>query len=143
MNRYLPLFGLALGVWLTLPVNGQPYSYHIGGAPDQRPYQSSGSGFHTQRSLKFQRFQDASGYHLRILTRGYAPGAIQVKIAGPYLMVENQEARKVENRYERGYSFSSSSSSMRRRFRLPLNADGAAMTRAEEDGAILITLPYR
>ncbi|MES9831475.1 MAG: Hsp20/alpha crystallin family protein [Candidatus Thiodiazotropha sp. LLP2] len=143
MKRYVPLFGLALGVWLTLPVNGQPYPYPIGGERYSRPPVSSGSGFHTQRSLRFKRDQDESGYHLRIKAQGYTPDAIQVKIVGAYLVVGNQEVHKVENRHQRGYSFSSSSSSMHRRFRLPPDADTAAMTRSENDGVIVITLPYR
>ncbi|MET0045829.1 MAG: Hsp20 family protein, partial [Candidatus Thiodiazotropha sp. 6PLUC3] len=73
----------------------------------------------------------------------YSADAIQVKIVGPYLVVENQEAHQIENRHQRGYSFSSTSSSMRRRFRLPADADVAAMARSEEDGVIVITLPYR
>ncbi|MCG8013636.1 MAG: Hsp20 family protein, partial [Candidatus Thiodiazotropha weberae] len=74
---------------------------------------------------------------------GYAPESIQVEVSGPYLVVKNQEAHRVENRNERGYSFSSSSSSMNRRFRLPGNADVSGMSRSEEDGVIVITVPYR
>jgi HSP20 family molecular chaperone IbpA len=143
MNRYVPLFGLVMGAWFTLSVNGEPYPSPGGGGYYPRPPQASVSAFHTHRSLRFQRYQDENGYHLRILTEGYAPDAIQVKIAGPYLLVENQESNKVENRYEHGYSFSTNSSSMRRRFRLPPNADGAAMARSEEEGVIVVTLPYR
>jgi HSP20 family molecular chaperone IbpA len=121
----------------------QPYSYSTGGYPYQRPPVTKGARFYTQQSVKFQRYQDDQGYHLRIATQGYTPEAIMVKIDGPYLVVENQESHRVESRHERGYSFTRSSSSMRRRFRLPWNADGAAMKRSQEDGVIVITLPYR
>jgi HSP20 family molecular chaperone IbpA len=139
MNKIVPLFIF----WLALPIQAQPFSYPGPGAPYYRSPMGTGSSFHTQRAVRFQQDQDENGYHLRILIRGYTPEAIQVRVDGPYLVVENREAHRVENRHERGYSFSSSSSSMRRRFRLPRNADGAGMQRAEEDGVIVITLPYR
>ncbi|MCG7948258.1 MAG: Hsp20/alpha crystallin family protein [Candidatus Thiodiazotropha taylori] len=141
MNKRVPLIGLLLGACLVAPVTTQAFDYRSGSS--HRAPLTQGSSFHTQKSIKFQRYQDEQGYHLRILSRGYAPESIQVEVSGPYLLVKNQEAHRVENRNERGYSFTSSSSSMNRRFRLPGNADVAGMSRSEEDGVITITLPYR
>jgi HSP20 family molecular chaperone IbpA len=141
MNKTVPLIGLLLAAWLIAPVESQAFDYRSGAT--HRAPSSQGSSFHTQKSLKFRRYQDQQGYHLEILSRGYQPEAIQVQISGPYLVVKNQEAHRVENRNQRGYSFTSSSSSMNRRFRLPGNADLAGMTRSEEDGVIIISLPYR
>ncbi|MEW8625617.1 MAG: Hsp20/alpha crystallin family protein [Candidatus Thiodiazotropha sp.] len=141
MNKSVPLIGLLVSTWLLAPVETQAFDYRSGSS--HRAPLAQGSSFHTQKSVKFQRYQDEQGYHLRILSRGYAPEAIQVQVSGPFLVVKNQEAHRVENRNERGYSFTSSSSSMNRRFRLPGNADVAGMTRSEEDGMIVITLPYR
>ena len=143
MRKILPLFGVAVVACFTLPVlHAQPPGYPAGG-PYHRPPMERTHGFNVQRSVRFRKDQDEHGYHLRIHTRGYTPEAIQVKVEGPFLLVENQEAHRTENRHERGYSFSSSSSSMRRRFRLPRNADAAAMQRTEQDGVVVITLPYR
>jgi HSP20 family molecular chaperone IbpA len=143
MNNIVPLLGALFILLLTLPIQAQPFSYTGPAAPYHRPPMASSSSFHTQRAVRFKQDRDDKGYHLKIITRGYTPEAIQVRVDGPFLVVENREAHRVENRHERGYSFSSSSSSMRRRFRLPRNADGARMQRAEEDGVIVITLPYR
>ncbi|MCG8020097.1 MAG: Hsp20 family protein [Candidatus Thiodiazotropha weberae] len=141
MNKRVPLIGLLLTAWLITLVDAQAFDYRSGSS--HRAPLTQGSSFHTQKSVKFQRYQDEQGYHLRILSRGYAPESIQVEASGPYLVVKNQEAHRVENRNERGYSFSSSSSSMNRRFRLPGNADVSGMSRSEEDGVIVITVPYR
>jgi HSP20 family molecular chaperone IbpA len=141
MNKTVPLIGLLLCAGLIAPVDAQAFDYRSGSS--HRPPAAQVSSFNIQQSVKFQRYQDERGYHLRILTRGYNPEAILVEASGPYLVVKNQQAHRVENRHERGYSFTSTSSSMNRRFRLPRNADVAGMTRSEEDGVIVITLPYR
>jgi HSP20 family molecular chaperone IbpA len=130
-----------LAACLIAPVELQAFDYQSGAT--HRAPTSHGSSFHTQKALKFRRYQDQQGYHLEILSRGYQPESIQVEVSGPYLVVKNQEAHRVENRSQRGYSFTSSSSSMNRRFRLPGNADLAGMTRSEKDGVIIISLPYR
>lgn len=143
MKKIVPLLGLVLGAGLTCSLHAQPFGYPEGGGPYNRPPAASGTGFRAQRSVRFQQRQDEKGYHLHILTHGYSPEAIQVNIDGPYLVVANKEAHRIENRHQRGYSFTSSSSSMRRRFRLPMNADIAAMKRVDVDGEIVITLPYR
>ncbi|MCU7844979.1 MAG: Hsp20/alpha crystallin family protein [Candidatus Thiodiazotropha sp. (ex Monitilora ramsayi)] len=93
--------------------------------------------------MRFQRTRDENGYILRIETRGMTPDAIQVSLQGRSLVVQNQESRQVEQRSDRGgYQFSSTSSSMRRRFHLPPDADVAAMQRSEEDGVVVIRFPY-
>ncbi|MBT2971352.1 MAG: hypothetical protein B6D72_09390 [gamma proteobacterium symbiont of Ctena orbiculata] len=120
----------------------QPPGYYHPGMSYDRAGQGP-SSFHVERRVRFKQDQDASGYHLRILLQGYSPESIQVSVDGRSLLVENQEAHRVENRSERSYSFSTSSSSMRRRFRLPWDADLTAMQRTEKEGEIVITLPYR
>jgi HSP20 family molecular chaperone IbpA len=120
----------------------QPPGYYYPGAPYDRSMEGPTS-FHVQRRVRFKQEQDDAGYHLRIFLQGYSPEAIQVSVDRHSLLVENQEAHRVENRSDRGYSFSSSSSSMRRRFRLPMDADVNAMQRTEKEGEIVITLPYR
>ncbi|MEW8428428.1 MAG: Hsp20/alpha crystallin family protein [gamma proteobacterium symbiont of Ctena orbiculata] len=120
----------------------QPPGYYHPGMSYDRAGQGP-SSFRVQRGVRFQQDQDESGYHLRIRLQGYSPESIQVSVDGRSLLVENREAHRVENRSERSYSFSTSSSSMRRRFRLPWVADLTAMQRTENEGEIVITLPYR
>ena len=120
----------------------QPPGYYYPGAPYNRSMEGP-SSYHIQRRVRFKQDQDESGYHLRIALQGYSPEAIQVSVDGHSLLVENQEAHRVENRSDHGYSFSTSSSSMRRRFRIPMDADVNAMQRTENEGEIIITLPYR
>ncbi|MET0070292.1 MAG: Hsp20/alpha crystallin family protein [Candidatus Thiodiazotropha sp.] len=120
----------------------QPPGYYHQGMSHDRAGQGP-SSFQVRRGVRFKQDQDESGYHLRILLQGYSPDSIQVSVDGRSLLVENQEAHRVENRSERSYSFSTSSSSMRRRFRLPWDADVSAMQRTEKEGEIVITLPYR
>jgi hypothetical protein len=106
-------------------------------------YPAGPSAFSLQKGLRFERGRDQNGYILRIIVNGIDPEAIQVSVRGRSLVVENQESHQVEQRSDRGsYQFSSSSSSMRRRFPLPPNADAAAMERREQDGVIVVTLPY-
>ena len=103
-----------------------------------------GSHFAKQTSIRFERYRDQDGYHLRVHTRGMDPESLQVNIQGRSLVVENREAHRVERSSERGsYQFASSSSSMRRRFSLPPDADVQAMQRSVEEGVLVITLPYR
>ncbi len=120
----------------------QPPGYYYPGGPYSRSMEGP-SSFNVQRRIRFKQDQDSTGYHLRIALQGYSPEAIQVSVDGRSLLVQNKEAHRVENRSDRGYSFSSSSSSMRRRFRLPMDADVNAMQRTEKEGEIVITLPYR
>lgn len=94
--------------------------------------------------MRFERYRDQEGYHLRIQTRGMDPESLQVSIQGRSLVVENRESHRVERSSERGsYQFASSSSSMRRRFPLPPDADAQAMQRSVEEDVLLISLPYR
>ena len=140
MRKNLLLLCGAVAACCALPaLHAQPPAY----PGYHRPPVERAHGFNVQRSVRFRQYQDERGYHLRIHVRGYAPEAIQVKVEGPFLLVENQQAQRIESRHERGYSFSSSSSSLRRRFKLPWNADGAAMQRTEQEGVVVITLPYR
>lgn len=105
-------------------------------------YPSPGS-FNFQRGVRFERDRDRDGYHLRIHLQGISPDAIQVNVQGRSLVVENRESHQVEQRSDRGsYQFSSASSSMRRRFALPPNADVQALQRSDEEGVVVITLPY-
>jgi HSP20 family molecular chaperone IbpA len=108
-----------------------------------KPVFERGYRVEQQRGIKFKRDRDQNGYHLRIYTKGYSPEALQVTVNGPFLIVENQESHQVENRYEQGYSFSTHSSSMRRRFRIPRDADSSAMQRSVQGSMVVITLPYR
>jgi HSP20 family molecular chaperone IbpA len=106
-------------------------------------YSPTPNHFSMQKGLRFERYRDESGYHLRIETRGIDPDAIQVNVQHRSLVVQSQESHRVEQRSDRGsYQFSSSSSNMRRRFPLPPNADVEAMERSVEDGTLVITLPY-
>ena len=105
-------------------------------------YPSSGA-FSVQRGVRFVQDRDQDGYHLRIQLQGISPEAIQVSVQGHSLVVENRESHQVERHNERGsYHFSSASSSMRRRFPLPPDADVHALKRSDEGGGIVITLPY-
>ncbi|MCU7796403.1 MAG: Hsp20/alpha crystallin family protein [Candidatus Thiodiazotropha sp. (ex Myrtea spinifera)] len=116
-----------------------------GGYSPHRSYgpASTSNSFSVQRGMRFERTRDENGYVLRIHTRGLTPDAVQVSVRGHTLMVQNQESRQVEQRSDRGsYQFSSASSSMRRRFPIPPDADAKAMQRTVEDGVIVITLPY-
>jgi HSP20 family molecular chaperone IbpA len=135
----ITIFCMALA---TSQLYAQPPGYYHPGMSSSRAAQAP-SSFHVQRGVRFRQDQDDSGYHLRILLQGYSPDAIQVSVDGRSLLVENKEMHRVENRNERGHSFVSSSSSMRRRFRLPWNADVNGMQRSEKEGEIVITLPYR
>jgi HSP20 family molecular chaperone IbpA len=106
-------------------------------------YASADQRFSWQRGVRFERYRDQEGYRLRIHTRGIDPEAIQVSVQGRSLLVQNREAHQIERRSDRGgYQFATTSSSMRRRFPLPPDADAGAMTRTLEDGAVVITLPY-
>ncbi len=115
--------------------DGHRQSYGHAGFPDNR--------FSVQRGVRFERYRDQHGYHIRIHTRGMDPEAIQVSIQGRFLVVQNRESHKVEQRNDRGsYQFAATSSNMRRRFPLPPNADASAMKRSLDDGVVMITLPY-
>jgi HSP20 family molecular chaperone IbpA len=124
---------------LTVSLAQPPGTYGPGmvaGSP------SSGS-FNFQRGMRFERDRDQAGYHLRIHLQGISPDAIQVNVQGHSLVVENRESQQIERRSDRGrYQFSSTSSSMRRRFSLPPDADVGALQRSDEEGVIVITLPY-
>lgn len=114
------------------------YGYGAAGSAPQSP-----GGFSVQRGMSFERNRDQAGYHLRIHLQGISPDAIQTNLQGRTLVVENRESHQVEQRNDRGsYQFSSSSSSMRRRFPLPPDADAQAMKRSDEEGVIVVTFPY-
>jgi HSP20 family molecular chaperone IbpA len=123
------------------PLRAQPPSAYYPGMYNRG--METPSSFQVQRRVRFRQDQDDIGYHLRIFVQGYSPEAIQVSVNGRFLLVENKEAHQVENRGQRGYSFVSSTSSMRRRFMLPWDADVSGMQRSEKEGEIVITLPYR
>jgi HSP20 family molecular chaperone IbpA len=142
MKATVILFLSTLLSSLAVTVSAQPPGYYgPGGAGGYAP--PSSNSFNVQQDVRFERTRSDKGYILRIYTRGISPEAIQVSVQGHTLVVQNQESRQVERRSDRGsYSFSSSSSSMRRRFSLPPDADAQAMQRTVEDGVIVITLPY-
>ncbi len=99
--------------------------------------------FSVQKGMRFERYRDTDGYHLRIYTQGMDPESIQVSVQGRSLVVQNRESHQVEQRSDRGsYQFATSSSSMRRRFPIPPDADAGAMKRSVEEGLLVITLPY-
>ncbi len=99
--------------------------------------------FSVRQGMRFERYRDQEGYHLRIYTQGMDPESIQVSVQGRSLVVQNRESRQVEQRSDRGsYQFATASSSMRRRFPLPPDADAGAMKRSVEEGVLLISLPY-
>ena len=133
------------GVVLLLSMSTALQALPPGGYYPHRAYQDDpgSNSFSVQRGMRFQRTRDENGYILRIETRGTTPDAIQVSLQGRSLVIQNQESRQVEQRSDRGgYQFSSTSSSMRRRFHLPPDADVAAMQRSEEDGVVVIRFPY-
>lgn len=122
---------------LAEPARGYP-PHH--GAYPANPHANS---YRVQKGMRFQRTRDEKGYALRIEIRGMMPEAIQTTLQGRTLTVQNRESHQVEQRSDRGgYQFSSTSSSMRRRFHLPPDADVSAMQRDEEEGAIVIRFPY-
>lgn len=123
-------------------LQAQPPGYYYPGTPYSRGGERP-SATQIQRRVRFRQDQDDAGYHLRILLQGYSPDAIQVSVAGRSLLVQNKEAHRVENRNEEGYSFFSTSSSLRRRFSVPWDADLGGMQRTEKENEIVITLPYR
>ncbi|MES9818281.1 MAG: Hsp20/alpha crystallin family protein [Candidatus Thiodiazotropha sp.] len=142
MKSVLYLVSVLIMVAAAAQLHAQPPGYYNPGGSYNRGMDAP-SSFQVQRGVRFRQDRDDSGYHLRIFLLGYSPEAIQVSVDGRSLLVENIEAHRVENRSERGYSFVSSSSSMRRRFRLPWDADVSGMQRTENEGEITITLPYR
>jgi HSP20 family molecular chaperone IbpA len=115
------------------------------GAGDPRyfGYASPSNRFSVQKGIRFERFRDQRGYHLRIHTRGIDPEALQVSVQGRSLVVENRESHRLEQRNDRGsYQFAAASASLRRRLPLPPDADAGAMKRSVENGVVVITLPY-
>ncbi|MCU7907111.1 MAG: Hsp20/alpha crystallin family protein [Candidatus Thiodiazotropha sp. (ex Epidulcina cf. delphinae)] len=143
MRKEMLLLSVIVAAAFSLSTLAQPPAYFgSGGVPFNRSI-ARPSFFNRQKSVRFKQDRDENGYHLWIFSQGFSPDALQVKMEGRSLVVENQEAHRVENRSERGYSFSSASSSMRRRFRLPGDADVEAMQKTEEGGVIVITLPYK
>jgi HSP20 family molecular chaperone IbpA len=142
MKSMLYSIGVFFMALTATQLYAQPPGYDYPGGAYNRGVETP-SSFHVQRRIRFRQDQDDVGYHLRIFLQGYTPEAIQVSVEGRFLLVKNKEAHRVENRDERAYSFVSSSSSMRRRFRLPWDADVSGMQRSEKEGEITITLPYR
>ena len=143
MKATATFFLIALVSIFATAVFAQPPGYYGPGQGGAGSYAAPSNGFNVQQGIRFEQGRDDKGYILRIYTRGITPEAIQVSVRGRTLVVENQQSRQVEQRSDRGsYSFSSSSSNMRRRFPLPPDADAQAMQRKDEDGVIVITLPY-
>jgi HSP20 family molecular chaperone IbpA len=144
MRMLIRLTGAVFAVLLAVSVQAQSPADYYGMAPGMgRPLMDRGMGFSQRQGIRFQQSQDNKGYHLIIYTQGYTPDAIEVRVEGPYLVVQNQQSQRLENRSERGYSFTSHSTSFKRRFRIPRDADVAAMSREESEDNLVITLPYR
>ncbi|MEJ2454999.1 MAG: Hsp20 family protein [Candidatus Thiodiazotropha sp.] len=136
---------LLISAVLLLAFSSSALAQPPGAGPEQRfGYHSpSSSRFTVQQGMRFERFRDRNGYQLRIHTRGMDPEAIQVRVQGRSLVVENRESHQIEQRNDRGsYQFAATSSNMRRRFPIPPDADPGAMQRSLEEGAVVITLPY-
>jgi len=103
----------------------------------------SNSGFSYRKGVRFERRREPGGYILRIHLRGYTPDAIQVRTQGRFLVVENRESQRMEQRDDRGgYRFTSTASNLRRRFFLPPDANPAGMQRKDGKEMIVITIPY-
>ena len=132
-----------IGLWaLSLPILAQPPG--VDGQGLSYGHTAPSNRFSVQRGMRFERYRDQDGYQLRIHTQGMDPEAIQVTVQGRSLVVQNRESHQVERRSDRGsYNFSATSSSMRRRFPLPPDADASAMKRSLGDGMVVITLPYK
>jgi HSP20 family molecular chaperone IbpA len=135
---------LLIGAVLLLVFGSSALAQHPGTGPDQRfGYHSPSNRYSVQKGVRFERYRDSAGYQLKIHTRGMDPEAIQVSVQGRSLVVENRESHQVEQRNDRGsYQFATTSSSMRRRFPIPPDADPGAMRRSVEEGVVVITLPY-
>jgi HSP20 family molecular chaperone IbpA len=141
MNIPALIGGLVLMISMSFSLQAQPYSGYPPHGAGSTP--SHGSSFSTQKGMRFLKSRDEKGYILRIEILGMTPEAIQTTLNGRTLSVQNRESRQVERQSDRGgYSFSSVSSNMRRRFHLPPDADISGMQRSEEDGAVVIRFPY-
>jgi HSP20 family molecular chaperone IbpA len=113
------------------------------GNPQQFGHASPSNRFTVKKGIRFERFRDPQGYQLRIHTRGIDPEALQIRVQGRSLVVENRESHRLEQRNDRGgYQFASASANMRRRLMLPPDADVGAMQRSVKEGVVVITLPY-
>ncbi len=129
---------------LLLALSSTALAQPPGTGPEQRfGYHLPSNRFSVQQGMRFERYRDSNGYQLRIHIRGIDPEAIQVRVQGRSLVVENRESHRVEQRNDRGsYQFATTSSNMRRRFPIPPDADPGAMRRSVEEGVVVITLPY-
>ncbi len=144
MRMLIRLPSAVIALLLAVSAQAQSPADYYAVAPGMgRPPMDRGVGFSQRRGIHFQQSQDDKGYHLIIHTQAYTPDAIEVRVEGPYLVVQNQQSQRLENRSERGYSFTSHATSFKRRFRIPRDADVAAMGRKEGEGNLVITLPYR
>lgn len=97
--------------------------------------------------LRIDRRATDDAYLLDIQISGIKPTEIEVRVQGPWVLVSrNSSAQSNEEETMgdgRGYrrSFSYSSGSMSRRFKLPPDADGAALQRQDAEDAIHISIP--
>lgn len=107
-------------------------------------YQSQGPASTHRSNRRFERAMSAEGYLLIVRPgRGVDPESVQISIQNGTILVETKTSIQREETGDRGYySFSSSSSRMRRRFPLPPDADVEKMRREVRDGEIIITLPF-
>lgn len=132
-------------VFLGLVSNSmaQPPNY-FGYQGLDRPSPPAWTGYQHEGRVHIERGLSEAGYQLRIHTQGgISPQAIQVKIQGNSILIENDQSNQREEKNERGYySYTRSSSRFRRRFSVPRNADTENMQRTVEDGVITITLPF-
>lgn len=139
--KLVALFSALCLLAVSVPALAQPPGAPTGQAYGHAPQSSR---FSVRQGMRFERYRDQSGYHLRVHTQGMDPEALQVSVQGRALVVENRESHQVEHRSEQGsYQFATTSSNMRRRFPIPPDADAEAMQRSVEEGTLVITLPYR
>lgn len=110
----------------------------------ERPVPPSSNHYRYSGRIRVEKGMNEEGYQLRIYTGGdVGPESIQVSIQGRSILIENNRSMQREERSEEGYfSYSRNSSSFRRRFSIPRNADAENMQRNVEGGVLTITLPY-
>jgi HSP20 family molecular chaperone IbpA len=118
-----------------------PYGY---GYNDYQAYPPGyGRGPVRHQAIRIERDRDEHGYLVNVhLDENTQPEAIQVSVRGRHLLIESKRSLQREERDEGHYSYSRSSSSFRRRFLIPSDADAANMQRSDQQGLISITLPY-
>lgn len=110
----------------------------------QPPLPPSSVQYRSFGRIWVEKGMDKDGYKLLIyISDDIDPEAIQVRVAGRTIIIENKQSFQQEERSDRGfYSYSRSTTNFRRRFSIPRDADAGRMQRTENNGVITITLPF-